>query len=67
MMSDYPDSMSAHPIAIVIAASRGMGAACARPIAIDGYCVSLMSPNHEPRYVIRESSCMDGGFIWAVR
>jgi NAD(P)-dependent dehydrogenase (short-subunit alcohol dehydrogenase family) len=63
MMSDYPDAM----LAIVTAASRGMGAAGVPRIGTDGDRVALLSPSHEARYVTGEFICTDGGLTRAVR
>lgn len=35
--------MNTHKVAIVTAASRGIGAGCARELAAQGYTVSLMA------------------------
>ena len=37
--------MTDHPVALITAAGRGMGAACARELARRGYHVALMSPS----------------------
>jgi len=42
------------PVAMVTAASKGMGAACARELAARGYCVSLMARGAEVEALARE-------------
>ncbi|MEO5764227.1 MAG: SDR family oxidoreductase [Casimicrobiaceae bacterium] len=42
------------PVAMVTAASKGMGAACARELAARGYCVSLMARGPEVDALARE-------------
>jgi NAD(P)-dependent dehydrogenase (short-subunit alcohol dehydrogenase family) len=42
------------PVAMVTAASKGMGAACARALAARGYCVSLMARGPEVEALARE-------------
>jgi NAD(P)-dependent dehydrogenase (short-subunit alcohol dehydrogenase family) len=42
------------PVAIVTAAGRGIGAACARALASKGYCVSLLSRSEDSILLARE-------------
>jgi NAD(P)-dependent dehydrogenase (short-subunit alcohol dehydrogenase family) len=42
------------PVAMITAASKGMGAACARELAARGYCVSLMARGPEVETLARE-------------
>lgn len=45
---------STRPVAIVTAASQGMGAACARELAARGYCVSLLARGEAVETLARE-------------
>jgi len=42
------------PVAMITAASKGMGAACARELAARGYCVSLLARGPEVETLARE-------------
>ncbi len=53
-MNLYPLRMLEQPVAIVTAASRGIGAACARRFAADGYRVGIMSRSDEGASVAEE-------------
>lgn len=46
--------MNGQPVAIVTAAGRGMGAACARELAARGYQLALMSPSGASRALAEE-------------
>ena len=46
--------MSSRPVAIVTAASRGIGAACARQLSADGYDVAVMSRSEHVHSIIQE-------------
>lgn len=46
--------MSIQPVAIITGAGRGMGAACARELAMRGYAVTLMSPSGASRKLAAE-------------
>ena len=53
----YPSpgiDMSTRPVAIVTAASRGIGAACARQLSADGYDVAVMSRSEAVHSVAEE-------------
>ena len=52
------NNLSADKVAIVTAAGRGMGAACARELAGRGYAVALMSPSGKAEALAKEL----GGF-----
>ncbi|MCP4759755.1 MAG: SDR family oxidoreductase [Planctomycetes bacterium] len=52
--------MSTSPVAIITAASKGIGAACARKLAEDGYRVALMSRSEAGRAVAEE---IDGAWL----
>ena len=46
--------MSTRPVAIVTAASRGIGAACARQLSVDGYDVAVMSRSEQVHSIAKE-------------
>ncbi|MCH2142440.1 MAG: SDR family oxidoreductase [Phycisphaerales bacterium] len=46
--------MSEHPVAIVTAASKGIGAACVRRLSADGYRVALMSRGDDGQAIANE-------------
>ena len=46
--------MSSRPVAIVTAASRGIGAACARQLSADGYDVAVMSRSEHVHSITQE-------------
>ena len=53
-MSDYGSGRGAEKAAIVTAAGSGMGAACARELASQGYAVALMSPSGKAADLAKE-------------
>ena len=53
-MSDYGSGRGAEKAAIVTAAGSGMGAACARELASQGYAVALMSPSGKAEDLAKE-------------